>query len=146
MSKKKTPKPTSADKAFTGSDKHTLNDLKLEPWTPDRIIRAQEIGLIFPNIGKQDWQLFRKTGVYPGAVKDTMIFLYLSTIDPEEVDEATYREAKAFGVKRGLHIADGKAFWEAYAKFMQVQKEIEASIAVPKGDEESPDDDDGPKD
>lgn len=145
---KKAPKTTPVDKAFTGSDKHTLDDLKLQPWTPDRIIKAQEIGLIFPNIGKQDWQLFRKTGVYPGAVRDVMIFVFLSTLEPEEVEEATYREAKAFGVKRGLHIADGKAFWEAYAKFMQVQNEIDASVALPKanGSEPPDDDDDDPKD
>lgn len=146
--KKKTParaaSPQSpADKAFTGSAKHTLDDLKLEPWTPDRIIKSQELGLIFPNTGRAGWEQFRETNVYPGAIRDTIIFVYLSTLDPEDVDDATWKDAKAFGVKRGIHVPDSKAFWQAFEKFIEVQKEINASITVPKTDgAEPPDDDD----
>jgi hypothetical protein len=141
------PKPTPADKAFTQSDKHALDELKLEPWTPDRIIKAQELGLIFPNTGRAGWEQFRQTNVYPGAVRDVILFVYLSTIEPEQVEDVTWKDAKAFGVKRGLHDPDGKPFWQAYAKFMEVQKEISASLSVPKTNGD-PDDHEGddPKD
>lgn len=142
-------KPSDAEKAFVRADKHTLDDLKLQPWTPDRIIKGQELGQIYPNTGRAGWEQFRATNVYPGAVRDTILFLYLSTLEPEDVEEATWKDAKAFGVKRGLHDAKSRAFWAAFAMFMKVQKEIDVSVALPKGDgSEPPDDDDesDPKD
>lgn len=143
---KKKPTQTPIDKAFLRSDKHTLADLKLQPWTPDRIIKAQEIGMLYPSLGKQDWAQYKRTKIYPGAVKDVMIFLYLSTLTPDTVDAATDTEAKAFGIKRGLHHTDSTAFWEAYLKFIEVQNEIQASATKPKsspgdGTEDEEDDD-----
>lgn len=155
--KKHPPKgqQTVADKAFTGSDKHTLDDLKLEPWTPDRQIIFQTLSGIYPNLGKAGWQQFTQTNVYPGATRDVMLFVYLSTLPPEDlidqktgdviqigVESATWKDAKAFGVKRGLHNPDSKAFWQAFAKFMEVQKEITTSLTVPKSDGGAPPDDD----
>lgn len=143
--KKHPPKgqQTPADKAFTGSDKHTLDDLKLEPWSPDRQIAFQALGGVFPNTGKAGWQQFIQTNLYPGATRDVILFVALSVTPAEDVDDATWKDAKAFGVKRGLHNPDSKAFWQAFAKFMEVQKEITASITVPKTDGgEPPDNDD----
>lgn len=135
-------KKKAIDKAFTNSDKHTLDDLKLFPWTPDRIIAAQLLGMIYPNIGKEGWAQWKRTGVYPGAMKDVMIFVYLSTLDGDELEEATFQAAKTFGVTRNLHLASGDAFWEAFAKFVEVEKEIERSATKPKDDDSGEDDDD----
>jgi hypothetical protein len=129
---KKKPKQPAIDKAFLGSDKHTLGDLKLQPWTPERIIKAQEIGMLYPSLGKQDWEQYRKTKVYPGAVKDVMIFLFLSTLKADEIDNATCDQAKSFGIKRGIHQTDSTAFWEAYTKFIEVQNEIQTAATKPK--------------
>lgn len=148
--KKRPPKneQTPADKAFVQSDKHTLDDLKLEPWTPDRIIKANEVGFSWPNIGKEGFAQFRKTKLYPGAVRDVLIFIGLSTLEPSDVETASWEELKAAGVKRGLHTTDSQTFWSAYTKMLEVHDEIAASLAVPKtdGTEEPRDDDDDPKD
>lgn len=132
---------TAADKAFIGSDRHTLDDLKLQPWTPQRIIAAQEMGLLYPNLGKQGWAQFRRTNVYPGALKDVMIFLFLSTLDENEVDEATFADARKFGAGRGIHLADGQGFWDAFHKFVEVVSEVYAGATKPKtgGDEDEDD-------
>lgn len=144
--KKKTPKPSPADKAFMQPETSTLDDLKLQPWTPDRQIAFQTCGGLYPNLGKEGFAQFKRNSLYPGVIKDICLFLYLSTLEPEAVEDATWPEAKGFGVKRGLHNTDGKPFWQAYAKFIEVQNQISASIAVPKGSE-SPDEDedDDPK-
>lgn len=138
----KKPKQSPADAAFTAPDTDTLGDLKLEPWTPERIIQAQTMGLVFPNTGKTGWDQLQQTGVYPGAVRDAIIFLYLSSLPAEQVEDATWRDAKAFGTKRGIHDTDGKPFWDAYSLFMKVQREINASIGVPKGSDDTAEDED----
>lgn len=143
-----------ADKAFTGSDKHTLADLKLYPWTPERRIAAQTIGMLYPNLGKKGRNQLARTNVYPSAVSDTYIFLWLSTLpdeltmsrmsesdrekvtltieDAERSAEESYHEAKKFGIKRGLHDSDSREFWDAYNKFWEVMQEIESAATRPK--------------
>lgn len=141
MKTKPTQQPI--DKAFLNSDKHTLSDLKLHPWTPDRIIKAQEIGMLYPSLGKMDWEQYHKTKVYPGMLKDVMIFVYLSTLTHKEVDTATYDEAKAFGIKRGIHRTDSDEFWDARNKFIEAQNEIQDAATKPKraaGEEDNEDD------
>jgi hypothetical protein len=139
MSKK--PKQPAIDKSFLNSDKHTLSDLKLQPWTPERIIKAQEIGMLYPALGKMDWEQYNKTKVYPGMAKDIMIFLFLSTLQPSEVETATYDEAKAFGIKRGIHRTDSTEFWQARNKFVEVQNEIQTAATKPKNSTRSDEDD-----
>jgi hypothetical protein len=130
---KKKAKQTAIDKAFLGSDKHTLDDLNLQPWNPMRIIKAQGIGMRYPNLGKRDWDQYRETRVYRHAISDVMIFVYLSTLTgKDEVKLATEDEAEAFGIKRGLHQADSREFWEAYTKFIEVQNEIQTAATKPK--------------
>ena len=152
MSKK--AKQSKADKAFTGSDKHTLADLKLQPWTPQRVWTAQLLGMAYPNIGKQGRDQLRRSNVYPNAVKDVAIFLFLSTRTNEvEVDEAEQfpeeasTKARDFGISRGIHKRDSTEFWEAYSKFWDVMNEIEDSATKPKseGPDEHEEESDGPK-
>lgn len=149
MSKKK-QKIKPADKAFMSSDKHTLNDLKLEPWTPQRVWTSGLLGMTYPNLSKEGAEQFRKSRVYPEAVKDLSIFLYLSTIKPNEVDEAerypdaAYEKAKAFGISRNLHKRDSVEFWQAYTVFWEVMNEIENSATKPKGSSANTDDDEFP--
>lgn len=137
-----------AEKAFSKSDKHVLDDLKLQPWTPDRIIKANELGFSWPNIGKEGFTHFRKTNLYPGVLRDVLIFVALASTNPENIESVTWEEAKAAGVKRRIHTTDSKLFWAAYMKMLEVHDEIANSLAVPKGDHlEPPDDeDDDPKD
>jgi hypothetical protein len=137
MSKKK-PIQTPIDKAFLGSDKHTLDDLKLQPWTQDREWAAGLMGMAYPNLGKEGLERLTKTNVYDEAVKDTCIWLYLSTLTPDEVEDAerfpdeAYKRARAFGMKRGVNQRDSKAFWDAYNKFWDVMKERREAVTKPK--------------
>jgi hypothetical protein len=132
--KEKTP----AEKAYVNSDKHKLGDLKLKPWTPQRMIKAQAMGMKYRDLGKDGWAQFKATNLYPGAIRDVIIFFYLSTLDPTEVEDATYGEAEAWGVKRKLHDTRTAAFWNAFTKYIQVQNEISDSATRPveTGEEE----------
>jgi hypothetical protein len=163
--KKKSAKPNpqnAADKAFTGSDRHTLDDLKLEPWTPQRIWAAQLMGMSYPNLGKAGRNALLRSNVYPNAVKDVAIFLWLSTrkpetfetndsseitvIDAEAQPEMAAKLARDFAIERGIHLRDSAEFWDAYNKFWEVMQEIENVVTQPKGS--GPDEDEeieGPK-
>lgn len=150
--KKKKNACTPGDKAFTGSDKHALSDLTMQPWTPHRIWTAALVGMQYPNLGKEGREQFRRTSVYPAAVLDVSIFLYLSTLTPAEVDEAERNpdearaNARELAIKRGIHKRDSKEFWDAYNKFWEVMSEIEDSGAKPKseGAETETDEDEDP--
>lgn len=142
--KKKTAKKKDA---FTKSDKHVLNGIKLFPWTPSRIIAAQAMGLLYPEIGKDGWDQYRRTKVYPGAVKDVIICLWLCAQTNDRVDEAdaapveAYSEARRWAAGLGIHKPGSDQFWQAYVKFSEIIKEVDDSATVPKGDndEEAPD-------
>lgn len=148
MKKKKTAKPSDS---FTESDKHVLHGTKLYPWTPARMIAAQAMGLLFPDIGKEGWDQYRRTKLYSGAVRDTIIVLWLCTIDENAVDEAdaapqdAYKRAKAWATALGIHDRNKDAFWQAYAKFSAIVTEVDEAITTPKV-EPGEEADDDPKD
>lgn len=142
MSKK--PKASKIDQAFTGSDKHTLGDLKLLPWTPERRIKAQEIEMTYPNLSAAHREQLRTINLYAGVVKDVSIFVYLSTL--ADYDSATKQAAIAFGVKRGFHNTESDEFWDAYKVFIDVNNEIRAAATTPKGSGEDDEDEDDPND
>ena len=68
---------TPEESAFTGSDNHALGELELQPYTPSRIVAAQSLGLKYPLIPDEEREQFDKTGIYPGALRDTIIVLWL---------------------------------------------------------------------
>lgn len=144
MKKKKTAKPRDS---FTESDKHVLNGIKLFPWTPARLIAAQAMGMLFPDIGKEGWDQYRRTKLYSGAVRDTIICLWLCTIDEDAVDQAdaapldAYKRARAWATGLGIHDTNKDAFWQAYAKFSEIVTEVDKAVTTPKTDpaEDDPD-------
>lgn len=131
-------KPAKARDAFTGSDKHVLNGVKLYPWTPARIIAAQSLGMIYPEIGKDGWDQYRRTKLYPGAVKDVIICLYLMTLDEDAVDNAdaapveAYKQARKWAAGLKIHDTKNDEFWQAYAKFSEIMTERDKATTVPK--------------
>lgn len=155
----------SAEAAFTQSDKHALDDLKLMPWTPERLIAAQNMGLTLIGLSGEAWEEFIRTDIYPGALKDTCISIWLCTLPEDDrarnvlpeserntmtVEEAdaspkmAYRLAKKWAATRDIASGNSKAFWQAYSKFLQMMNEVSASSVKPEpqeGDEdESPND------
>lgn len=131
-------KPAKKKYAFTDSDKHVLHGIKLYPWTPARVIAAQSLGMLYPDIGREGWDQYRRTKVYPGAVKDVIICLWLCTQDEDAVDMAdaapveAYRQARKWAAGLGIHKPGSDAFWQAYAKFSDIMTEVDESITAPK--------------
>ena len=144
----KKPKQPPAEKAFERSDKHVLGDLKLKPWTPSRVIAAQNMGMLYPRIGKEGWDQFQRTKMYPGALKDTIIVLWLCALNDDEVDDAdrapqeAYKTAQKWSAGLGIHKINSDAFWAAYGKFTEIMMEINNSATKPKNTEEPDDDED----
>lgn len=134
MSAKKKTKPD----AFTESDKHVLDGVKLFPWTPARVIAGQAMGMLYPRIGKDGWDQYRRTKVYPGALKDVVICLWLCTQSNDQVDEAdaapieAYKQARGWAASLGIHKIDSDQFWQAYGKFVDVMNDVNESSTVPK--------------
>lgn len=144
----KKPKQPAVEKAFTRSDKHVLGDLHLKPWTPSRVIAAQNMGLLYPRVGKEGWDQFRRTQMYPGCLKDTIIALYLCTLNDDQVDDAdrapqdAYRNAQKWAAGLGIHKINSDPFWAAYTKFTEIMKEPEQSATKPKTDDDEDEEDD----
>ncbi len=133
--------PDEAEAAFVNSDNHALGELELQPYTPSRVVAAQRMGMVYPSIGDDAMEQFRKTGLYPGALQDVLILLWLlSLADEKEVLRALRRpdesliKAIQWGADRGITKAGGDKFWAAYDKFIQVVSEANASEGVPKTD------------
>lgn len=135
MKKKKTSKPRDS---FTESDKHVLHGTKLYPWTAGREIASQAMGLLYPEIGKEGWDQYRRTKVYPGALKDTIICLWICTQTETQVDDAdvapveAYRQARKWAASLGIHKLGSDAFWQAYNKFADIVMEARRAMTAPK--------------
>lgn len=115
------------------------------------MIAGQAMGLLYPEIGKDGWDQYRRTKVYPGAIKDVIICLWLCTQDHEQVDAAdaapvqAYDEARKWAADLGIHKPGSDEFWQAYAKFSDIMMEVDKSTTIPKanpGEDEA----DDPKD
>lgn len=128
----KTPDP------FTDSDKHVLHGIKLYPWTAARMICAQSMGLLYPEIGTDGWDQYHRTKVYPGAIKDVIICIWVCTQTEDEVDAAdvapveAYRKAKQWAINLGIHKPGSDEFWQAYAKFSDIVREVDQAQTAPK--------------
>ncbi len=157
----KTKKQSKVDKAFTKSDRHTLDDIKLQPWTPERYLAGQSMGMIHPRVGDEGWDQFDRTKMYPGCVKDTVIVIWLCSIpdspngssdfqwNVEDADARpveAYRVAKKWAKSRGILNADSVEWWHAYGKFAEVVKEASDSMTQPKGANSTNEDAEFPKD
>lgn len=133
--KKKSPKTPDA---FVSSDRHGLNGIKLEPWTHDRSIAAQTLGLIYPNLSKEDWASVKRGGIYPGALRDVMLTIWLCTIKKQDVIatevlgvENAMIESGKFGAKHGIHKVKGQPFWDALSICMAMWNEVNQSVTIP---------------
>jgi hypothetical protein len=145
---KKTAKKVRPLNPFIDSDKHVLNGLKLQPWTPSRIIAANSMGMLWPRIGKEGWDQYSRTKTYPGVLRDIIVGLWLCLQDWQRVDEAdaapveAYSEARKWAAELGIHRIDSDEFWQAYGKFVEIMSEVDKSFTKPapaKGSEEEAD-------
>lgn len=146
-------KTKSAKDAFVSSERHALAGVKLEPWTIERSIAAQSLGLIYPNLSKEDWASVKRGGIYPGAVRDVMLTIWICTIKKDEVISTellgiknAMEESAKFGAKHGIHQAKSEGFWSALTLCMEMWNEVNQSVTIPeKADETGGDDDESGK-
>lgn len=124
--------------AFTDSDKHVLHGTKLFPWTAEREIAANSLGMIYPRIGAKGFEQWKRLKTYPGVLRDMIVCLWLCTQNETEVDEAgdspeeAYSKARKWAASLGIHKMDSDPYWQALAKFLEITKEVEDSITLPK--------------
>lgn len=141
--KKKIPKrrsnaPTGAHKAFIEAGGHVFLGEKLQPYTPSRIVAAQAMGLLYPKIGNEGLAQLKKTGLYPGELKDIIIVLWLCRLKTKElVSEAlmdplaAYAEAENWAGKKSLCDMTSDAFGYALLTFQCIMNEIGESKTTP---------------
>jgi hypothetical protein len=136
-----------AESAFTQSDSHILGDLDLQSYTPDRAWAAQAMGLRYGFVDDAGVEFFKEHRIYPGALRDVAIVLWLCSITDEiEIDKASRnpiaaaRKAATWSHEHKLDNARGEGFWSAYAVFMKIMAEVDASVSTPEpsGNEGSP--------
>jgi hypothetical protein len=139
-------KKSAVEQAFERSDKHSLGDLPLQPWTADRVIAAQSMGMIWPNVGKEGFDQYDRTKTYPGALRDAIIVLWLCTLSDEQVEEADRApngaliRAKKWAAERGIPKINSDAYDAAFGKFIDIVSEVKQSATTPAETEEEDDD------
>ncbi len=125
--------------AFLNSHNHKLGDLELEPYTPPRRIAAQAIGLFYGSLDEAGIAQLEATKLYPGVVRDIAVVLWLCSLkdDPKNgvtaerlIDEAardrlgSARKAVQFAEEHGLVDTADESFWDGYAVFARIQKQV----------------------
>lgn len=84
----------SPEQAFIGAKVgYEFDGIPLRPYSASRKVAAQSLGLLYPYIGDAGAELVEKTGVYPGALLDTIIVLWLCSLpDPQDLTIAEHRD------------------------------------------------------
>ena len=127
----------SAD-SFTdpGSDTAKLGRLKLQPYSPFRMIAAQAMGIQYGFLDDAAREQFKKTRLYPGMLRDVINHVWLRWLtDDFEIDRAARspigaaRKAAEWAAKRGITDTSDPAFWEAWGIFIDAM----AAIRVARG-------------
>ena len=128
-----------AETAFTESDAHTLGDLKLQPYTMNRSWAAQSMGLRYGFVDDAGVAFFKEHRIYPQAPRDVAVVLWLCSLTDEiEIDKAfrnpipAIRKAATWAEEHNLKNTRGEDFWKAYALFMRIMAEVDASVSVPE--------------
>ncbi len=112
----------------------------LKPWNPSRKIASQAMGMLYPFIGDDGFESLERTGLYPGAQRDVIIFMWLRVQHNDsrgsDISESTVmraqrkpREAWAlaeeWAASAGLVETSSREFEEAYQIFTQKMSGIE---------------------
>jgi hypothetical protein len=116
-----------------------LFEEKLRPYSASRKVAAQSMGLMYPYIGEEGAAQFASTGVYPGAMKDTIILLWLCSL-PDDGHGKTWTPSRALAkpaeaIRVALDWASdlelctpgSSRFTEAFRVFVEITTAIEAS-------------------
>ena len=127
------------NKSFIDSDGHSLGDLKLQPYTPERVWAADSMGLRYGNLTKADIRQWRGSGYYPGMAGDVGIIIWLCSLtDLDEIASArrdptnACRLAAEFAAKEKIISFKQKRFWQAHKVFLAIMDEINVVRGEPE--------------
>ncbi len=135
----KDPEQVTVDSAFLESNNHEFDDVKLEPYSPMRIVAAQAMGMHHGRVDPAGMEQFERVSIYPGAVRDVCIVLWLCSIKDElQIDQAARAPVHAaklaveWGTAHGLIDDTTDKFSDAFALMFKLMKEIKTSQSVPQ--------------
>lgn len=139
------------EEAFTQSESHSLGELKLQSYSEDRVIAAQAMGLHYGFVDQAGQEQFHRTNIYPGALRDVSIVLWLCSLDDvkdergnvtlraaNEIDGAARdpisgaQKAGKWAKAQGIIDTSSAEFWQAFELFFKIMREVEISRTRPE--------------
>jgi hypothetical protein len=137
--KPKDKKQKEIDKAFESSGGRKVGDLVLKPYSWSRVCAAQAMGLHFGYVEDSSKNRFHRTELYPGALHDVSVIMWLCAaatedeIDAASVEPAPYRiKAKEWAGPLGLLTVTTDIFQQAYKALFDILHEVDASQHKPE--------------
>jgi hypothetical protein len=133
------PKVVTPDASFINSDGHKLGDLKLYPYTPDRMFAADAMGLRYGRLSNAAARQFVAKGTYPGMEADVVIIVWLCSLenieevrsarrDPDLAEDVAIEFAKTHNMVSKLQ----DSWWDAYKVFKSIMAEVQEAYGKPK--------------
>lgn len=133
-----TPIQKRIETAFIASGQKVLNGKPLMAYSASREVAAQAMGLHYAYVDQAGQERFKKDRLYPGAIRDVAIVMWLcirateddidaAGIDPRAATRKAVDWAKGEGI---LDVQKGK-FWDAFVLFFQIMDEVWVSQSKP---------------
>ena len=123
--------------AFAGAEE--LEGVDLQPYNTDHAWAAQAMGLKYGFVDDAGVDQFDRTGLYPGALRDAGIVLWLRTLTNEtEIDKAARCpvgaavSAAKWAQEAGIDDTRNPKFHIAYRIFMDTMAAVDAARTTPK--------------
>ena len=120
--------------AFKESESHRVDGLDLQPYSPARMWAADAMNLHYGRIDEAGMAMFNKEYIYPGAVADVGIILWLCSVkDDLRIDKARRDpltaciDAAKWAQENGIANSRSKKFWPAYTTFLRIMQEVQVS-------------------
>ncbi len=128
--------------------------IELRPYSASRVVAAQSMGLLFPIVGVEGMDQMKRSGTYPGMLKDTIIVIWLCALKDaidltkDEVKAQVWTPTRAThspatALEEAMRFAEnygflsGARFEEASVKMMQTVSAVRENEFVPKSDQTS---------
>lgn len=116
-----------------------LGEWKLKPFSASREVAAQAMGLHYAYVDAAGKARFKRTAIYPGALRDVIIIMWLCIVADDDQIEAAGVEPKVYSKiandwagSVGLLDTESELWQDAFILFFQIVDEVWASRSVPE--------------
>jgi len=113
--------------------------ISFKPYSPSMEVAAQAMGLHYAYVDKIGQERFRRTMLYPGALRDVSIIMWLGgAATEEEIDSAgiepklAARAAIRWAKEHNLLDTSQESFWLCFKFFFDLMDEVYVSRSVPE--------------